>query len=65
MLNVLRMPLNIHREFTLSQKMFLCNIKLRGLKYPQINNKFSAKFVVLSLTRDGLNKMDKESKQNI
>ena len=65
MLNNFRIPLNIHRQFTPSQRMFLCSLKLRGLEYPDIENKFSAMFGVLPLIKDGLNKMAKNLKLNI
>ena len=63
--NKFRMPLNINRQFTPSQRMFLCSLKLRGLEYPHIENKFSAKFGVLPPIKDGLNKMAKNLKLNI
>ena len=61
-LNNFRMPFNIQRQFTPSQRMFLCSLKLRGLEYPDIENKFSAKFGVLPPIKDGLNKMAKNLK---
>ena len=59
MLDIFRMPLNIHKQFTPSQRMFLCSLKLRGLEYPHIENKFSAMFGVLPLIKDKLGKMVK------
>ena len=37
-------------------------LKLRGLKYCHIKNKFRANFFVVSLNRDGVNKMTKQLK---
>ena len=59
------MPFNIHRQFTPSQRMFLCSPKLRSLEYLDIENKFSEKFWVLLPIMDGLNKMATNSKLNI
>ena len=49
-----RMPLNIHRLFTPSQRMFLYSQKLRCLEYPDIENKCSANFGMLPSFKDGL-----------
>ena len=59
------MPLNMHKQFTPSQRMFFCSINQRGLEYPDIQNKFSAMFGVLPLIKDDLNNMAQNLKLNM
>ena len=59
------MPPNIHKEFTPCQRTFLCSIDMRGLKYPQVKNKYSTNFGLFPPSMDGLHEMAKNLKQNI
>ena len=48
-----RVP-NDSREFTPAEKMFVCNLKIAGEKYPSISNQFTQKFGKLPPSRTGV-----------
>ena len=56
-----RVP-NDSREFTPAEKMFVCNLKIAGEKYPSISNQFTQKFGKLPPSRSGVFRLVKKLK---